>query len=468
MTTKPRSKTDNIEGLTFSERDEYNREPIAENLIRLIQSDVDISPIVIDGQWGTGKTEFCHKLKNLLKATDRNTHTAYIDAFKADHADEPLVTLVAAIANLLEDEERANFIQKAIPAVRFGLKTLGKALVAWTLKQNADDIGDEFEGVIQEAANQGLSAAIEQTIEDHQEAEATLSSLREALQEIAETNRLVLFVDELDRCRPDFAIAMLESIKHVFDVPNVTFVLVSNLTQLRYSVNHCYGAGVDAQRYLDKFINFSFTLADSFTRDRVTYISASIEHARSLINSDPVLSQIGLTTERAATFKLIKILITTNTLSLREVETYIRHLQIFATIHGTENIISSIRQAAGHLLQYLLGVFIFCFDKSLADKITKNHIDGMRIANLLGVKEYIAPKTKDPNPPLETLLSVMAFYESDYEIPDFTPRGQKENADEYWVEKLMHFYGPMSDYSPGDKKTYAQRLSIPIRLLRME
>ena len=48
-------------------RDEFKRRPIAENVIKMLESaTVDISPLMIDAQWGCGKTEFCHKTINLI------------------------------------------------------------------------------------------------------------------------------------------------------------------------------------------------------------------------------------------------------------------------------------------------------------------------------------------------------------------------------------------------------------------
>jgi predicted KAP-like P-loop ATPase len=125
-----------IKHLSFENRDEFNRRDIAEKVIKLFNSGIDVSPMVIDGSWGTGKTEFCHKLLNLLSS--RDTHQQiYIDAFRADHADEPLMTVLAAVIKILPSEEEQNrLIEKALPALRFGLKTIAKAGVAHLLRQD--------------------------------------------------------------------------------------------------------------------------------------------------------------------------------------------------------------------------------------------------------------------------------------------------------------------------------------------
>ena len=71
---------------------------------------------------------------------------------------------------------------------------------------------------------------------------------------------LVIIIDELDRCRPLFALNVLERIKHFFSVPGVHFVLGCHLGQLRKAVQVAYGAEIDAHTYLQKFIHFTVPL----------------------------------------------------------------------------------------------------------------------------------------------------------------------------------------------------------------
>lgn len=119
-----------IQNLKFEDRDEFKRKSIAAKVISVLQADIDISPMVIDGSWGTGKTEFCHKLINLMHVSDTH-HLIYVDAFKADHADEPLMTVLAEVIKVLpDDDSKQSFMKKALPAVRYGLKTIAKAGVS--------------------------------------------------------------------------------------------------------------------------------------------------------------------------------------------------------------------------------------------------------------------------------------------------------------------------------------------------
>lgn len=243
-------------------RDEFQRESVATKVISLLVSPTDISPMVIDGGWGTGKTEFCHKLINKFSAEHENYRVVYVDAFKADHADNPLMTILAEVLKLLpKGKQRKGLMQKALPVIRYGLKTALKVGVGHVLRKNADDIADEIETVLEEATEKAIDASIEVLLKDHEQAEENLLALQNMLAQIAVASPIVFFIDELDRCRPDFAVEMLEVIKHTFDVDGVQFVLVTNTAQLKAAINHRYG-DVDSQRYLDKFLKFRFFLPD--------------------------------------------------------------------------------------------------------------------------------------------------------------------------------------------------------------
>ncbi|WP_457670013.1 KAP family NTPase [Thiolapillus sp.] len=451
-----------VDALTFEDRDEFQRKPIAEKVVRLLMSGIEASPMVIDGNWGTGKTEFCHKLINLLREADdaAQVQVAYVDAFKADHANEPLMTLIAAISNLIEDEETAkNFKEKAIPALRYGLKTLGKAGIAWILKKNADDIPDEFEEVLQEAAEDSINAAIEQSIKDHQDIEAALVTLQKALEQIAQEKPLILFIDELDRCKPDFAIAMLENIKHVFDVPNVQFVLVSNLRQLKDSINHCYGAGVDAQKYLDKFIKYSLQLPADFSPDRYNYTLAAVEHAKQLMEKSSLLQNSDFS-KRNGLFQFLEILIRENELSLREVETFVRHLEI-AQLLGGEKYFTNI--VFGVELLRLIGVYIYSFEKDAANKIVSEKTEALAITRTFGIWSFAETEQFDHNPSHQQVMARILMLENQGGVEGVSERN-KNNDDGWKKEIAAYFSGSLRHGMDG---YYTKVIADTVRMLQL-
>jgi predicted KAP-like P-loop ATPase len=270
--------------LTFGSRDEFSRRTTAEKAINILTSGLDVSPMIIDGDWGTGKTEFCHKLINLMSSSHPTHQIIYVDAYKADHADNPLLTIIAEILKLIpKGLEQKSFIKKIIPTLRYGFKAGAKAGVSHLLKQDFADVADGYDKEIKQASDKIIDASVESLLKDHVEASKNLKTLQTSLSQLAKERPITIFVDELDRCRPDFSVAILETIKHVFDVERVQFVLITNCTQLRASINHCYGVTIDADRYLDKFLKFTFILSKNINTNSQQRAESSVIHYKNLI-----------------------------------------------------------------------------------------------------------------------------------------------------------------------------------------
>jgi len=370
--------------LVFQGRDEFCREQVADKVIQLLTSDIHISPMLIDGDWGTGKTEFCHKLINKFKTSNENYQLLYVDAFQADHADNALMTILSAVMTLLpEADDKKTLLEKALPVVRYSLATTAKAVVSHVLKQNADDIADGLDEHLQDAADKAIDASVKALLKDHEKAHENLKALQNTLESIAKKTPIVIFVDELDRCRPDFAIQVLEVIKHIFNVDQVQFVLVTNTIQLKAAINHCYGPLVDSQRYLDKFLKFSFRLPD-FVPGKLKrggeFTLAAAEHFSNLLQQSAMLQDSGLI-EQNGVYDFAVSLIEKNRLSLREVETFVRHLEIYHSLsQGLNNDI-----IFGCQLLRIFGIFSFCFSPDVAQSIQKNNPDAAQVTALMGL-----------------------------------------------------------------------------------
>lgn len=431
-----------IQDLKFQDRDEFKRKSIAENVISLMHSDIEISPIVIDGSWGTGKTEFCHKLINLM--AEQNTHhLIYVDAFKADHADEPLMTILAEVIKILpDDENRKSFISKALPAVRYGLKALAKAGVSHVLRQDVADVVDDFDKEIQKTADKAIDATVESILKDHVKAEQNLKALQKALTEIAAQKPIVLFIDELDRCRPDFAVDMLEILKHTFDVKGVSFVLVTNTQQLKASINHCYGTTVDAQRYLDKFVKFTVTLPTTIDTNAHRNKVAAIEHYRNLVQASPILTNLNL--NECGSIRTIKTLIGVNRLSLREVETLVRHIEVYEVLSGQSYLQPN--TIFGFKVLSVFAIFIYCFKPVVALSILEKRHDAKEIGTVLGISSL--SELVQNRPDEHELICYMLGGEALSNSNLFTPA--EEDADTWKQISQEYFRGAFwrtEDYS---------------------
>lgn len=419
--------------ITFNDRDEFQRKQIADKVIQLLRADIDISPMVIDGSWGTGKTEFCHKLINLMTEDDTH-HLIYVDAFQADHANEPLLTVLAEVINILPSEEaQESFIQKAIPAARYGLKTLAKAGVAHLLRQDAADVVNDFDKEIQQAANKAIDASVESVLKDHVKASESLKMLQDTLEGIAQEKPIVLFVDELDRCRPDFAVNMLEIIKHTFNVEGVQFVLVTNTQQLRSSINHCYGETVDAQRYLDKFLKYSFSLPLVKGLNTYQEASVSLSHYENLVRTSNMLESLKL--QDCGSIRVIEQLIKINSLSLREVETLVRHIEVYVALSQQGRLSSN--TIFGYKILTILAISIYSIRPKLGNAILSQTFDAKEMGRILG-KTGLTTLTDHHRPDEMELICYLICSSNCKNSEIFTPEGDenlevwKSSADDYF------------------------------------
>ena len=442
---------------TFATHDEFNRKPIAENIIRLLISDIDLSPMVIDGGWGTGKTEFCQKLIRLMQQQHPDYLPIYIDAFLSDHSGEPLLALLAEIIKscTLEDtdgqqSERKRLTREISKLVKFGIKTGANALSHYFLKQSVDDLAEEFQQITsdeQEAKNVAetvtdvaakitdytIDATVEALLKEQIEAEKNLETLKACLKELAADKPIILFIDELDRCRPDYAVDMLEVIKHVFDIENVKVVLVTNTKQLRAAINHRYGAEVDAQKYLDKFLKYNFALPDKVVaqteQDRVL---VSIHYFKRLIKGSDIE---GVLFNAHRVLDCISEMIKRNNLSLRETERLVRFLEIYhSLVHGF-----GFRNKTFHLYLRVVGVFIFCFYPRLMDDINKNRTDAREFAQLFNLQSW-PDMLDDPYDPkgIVDVIAVMLILNSKIEDPRFTLL-ESSNEKHYWQTQIDRY-----------------------------
>jgi hypothetical protein len=279
------------------ERDLFGRAPIAHGLTRLVGNVDQPLVLAVDGDWGSGKTTFLRFWTGELKKA--GFPVVFFDAFENDYADDPFVALAGEVFALAQSDAKKSsqtaksFAEKATGAgkilLRSGIKIGVKAATMGAL--NAADLDDLASAVSDEAADV-FDDNVGELITRRREDQRTVSEFRDALSglpaklsaadETGTHKPLIFIIDELDRCRPAFALSLLERIKHFFSVPNVHFVLGINSTQLASSVRAVYGQGIDARLYLQKFIHMNWTLSQ---RERYSSERARSRYVRYLTNS---------------------------------------------------------------------------------------------------------------------------------------------------------------------------------------
>jgi hypothetical protein len=271
----------------FSSADIFGRAHFGKGLTNLLARADDPMVIAVDGQWGTGKTIFLKMWAGELRR--RDFPVVYFDAFQHDYSADAFTALAAEIVSLTEKMKSADktatkkFLKNAVGAskvlLRSGMKIGVKVATAGALEYAdfsdlAKDVGSEAGALADKYVGDLLTKRDEEksTIEGFRKSLAELpAALSSSAGGAAEAKPLIFIIDELDRCRPTFALELLERVKHFFSVPDVHFVLGANLVELGNSVTAAYGSKIDAARYLERFIHVNFSLADTaeFKSERI-------------------------------------------------------------------------------------------------------------------------------------------------------------------------------------------------------
>ena len=445
---------------TFATHDEFNRKPIAENIIRLLTSPIDLSPMVIDGGWGTGKTEFCQKLIRLIEQQQLNYQPVYIDAFRSDHSGEPLLALLAEIIKACtpEDtdgqpsEKRKNITRNFSKVAKFGIKTALNAGFRYLFKQGMDELVDEFrqdgsnEQEVKNAAetvtdvaakitDYTIDATVEALLKEQIEAEKNLETLKACLKELAADKPIILFIDELDRCRPDYAVDMLEVIKHVFDIENVKVVLVTNTKQLCAAINHRYGAEVDAQKYLDKFLKYSFALPDKvLDQNEAQGTIVAVQYFEPLLRNSRIFNELKELIENEKIKNFTCDMIKRTNISLRETERLVRFLEIYHSLSG--GLSNEVRWE--NILLVITGIFIFCFHPELIKNINENHVAAGDPCQLFNFQILPKKPMDESNVNYADVIAMMFIMFSKVKDPTFVFRISDDQ--EYWQMHVNNLF----------------------------
>lgn len=249
--------------------DIFNRKFLAEALRDLIKDTEDENVVIsINAKWGEGKTTFAKMWKQFLK--NDGYPVIYFDAFENDHIENAFISIIRVILDFFEQSKGSTkkLISKLkksttrvakvlIPA--FSKIAISAATVGIINERVQDDISKNLGKIVSDESEKVLERYLTEKLSSYEKDRKALCSFKDELQrgsqEISGSGkRLVIILDELDRCKPTFAVDVLESVKHLFSVPGVVFVLIMNDEQMHESIKSVYGQGIDAKTYLQKFL----------------------------------------------------------------------------------------------------------------------------------------------------------------------------------------------------------------------
>jgi KAP family P-loop domain len=223
--------------------------------------------LAVDAPWGSGKSWIAERLKGQLQGEDKSHPVAFIDAFRYDHHYDAFAVIAASVMQVLNPKgaQKEKFVRAVGAVLKSAAPMLVKAganLMLKTVGLTDTDVTDAVHDAA-DAVGEGASKASEKAVEKLLKTYANTQFVQDEFVEMLSglTKELekpfVVIIDELDRCRPSFALEVLERIKHLFAAENVVFVLFWNATSICESVRHSYGQGTDAELYLSKFVAYS-------------------------------------------------------------------------------------------------------------------------------------------------------------------------------------------------------------------
>ena len=264
----------------FDKHDLFQASRMGERLAEIIRDLEGPAVIAIDGSWGTGKTTFVRQWAGMLR--DKSHPVVYFDAFEHDHLDDPFMALFTHLlkaSTKRDDPILMTHKDKLIRAVAPLVKPILGSVADGALRRvslgliDPEDMRKRIDSA-NEKEPSDPQAAVAEAVEQIERQTVCVDAFRKALsdsvsqlgqgtepdgdqgtesdEEPTAVAPLVFIVDELDRCRPSYALSLLERIKHVFSTDNVCFVLVTNVDSLAAMAEKTYGFK-NGGEYLQKF-----------------------------------------------------------------------------------------------------------------------------------------------------------------------------------------------------------------------
>lgn len=241
---------------TFHE-DELNRKPFADILTGLIKegeptTNENSFVMALNSPWGSGKTCFIDMWMNQMKEDGEKLNIIKYNAWENDDASDPMLPIICSFSQLSEKctdgKLKMEYREKALSILKIVLSGALRIAVDKVAGPEGVRVAEEIQ---RNVTDHPEDVIYNKYIKLDQEKEAFKKLIRSF---VPDNGKLLIFIDELDRCRPTFAIETLEVVKHFFDIEDVVFVFSVDLKQLSHSIKNIYG-DIDSVGYLQRFFD---------------------------------------------------------------------------------------------------------------------------------------------------------------------------------------------------------------------
>ena len=260
---KLKRKTIEISSSNIFENDKLQRKESVNNLTELLKNIESPVVLSVNAPWGSGKTTYLRMLHASLELETRKP--IYFSAWETDFAADPLLAFLGEmnlnIAGFIGDDNKRS---KAWEQAKKAGAHILKRGVPIAVKLATAGLVDA-DKIVEDEASKFAEALSKDIIDSYSKNKIAIVDFKENIKKVLGVEgggieKLYIFIDELDRCRPTYAIELLERIKHLLDIEGLVFVLALDKNQLAHSVKAVYGSEFDAVGYLKRFIDVEFSL----------------------------------------------------------------------------------------------------------------------------------------------------------------------------------------------------------------
>ncbi len=355
--------------------DMFDRSKQIINLYNLVITSEKQFVSCINSEYGLGKTTFFKmfeayvKNENDKKPKNPRVISVYYDAWENDYIGNPLISLISCLTGAIESKNDVTEqdISKLLGLIgsKITEKMTGGIV---TPKKFYEELND---------------TPIRNVIEEYLTHKSSLDDIKSGFLRLSrdlnnfKAKKVIFFIDELDRCKPTFALALLEIIKHFFDLPNFFFILAVDKKQLYSTIKMKYGESINSEGYLKRFIDFDITLSPISIKKYVDEYSLKYRQINSISES---------------VFSVFKLVSENMDLTLRDYDKMFYYLELLSPLkwwsHGNTPF-----EEIDYLEHMTLGVFIALkvIDEELYHKFmskTLNTDDKVKLSNILRFQHH--------------------------------------------------------------------------------
>ena len=323
--------------------DLLKRKQYADVLTQIVKNAEDGFTLSINADWGYGKTTFVKMWEKVLQ--NEGYQTIYFNAWESDFVADPMMALIDGLRSGFEEQDLPQEKLQFSKAFWTVATKLVKLVPQWqVIGEVAEIFQDGIKECLEDKDDLQKSLSIKKLVNDFRE------QLAKSAKDIGGDKPLIIFVDELDRCRPDYAVQMLERIKHFFSIDNIIFVLSVDKKVLCKSIEAVYGGlKIDTEAYLRRFVDIEFDLPEPDIDSFAKALFGQKEIGKYFTTYSDAVS--GENRDERLKESLIDCFLSQST-SLRDVEKYFNRLEIILNS-------KTIPHSSVDLIAYLLHLNMF-------------------------------------------------------------------------------------------------------------